>query len=151
MPLVAKPPSKHLAWTARHNAPQSTHSCQPAEFVIPNGGGFGEAEENRTHAQGREANCSLQNTRCSTKSENARECWLRQADVLWHLRNTGVGGGGKGRIFSIQKQNSSFGNLYSNLDFLIVITTKNLGGLAAMLSFQTFWSLWTAGEVLEKK
>ena len=42
----------------------------------------------------------------------------------------------KNCIFIIRKQNSSFGNLYYNLDFLI--TMKNLGGLAAMLSFQTF-------------
>ena len=34
------------------------------------------------------------------------------------------------RIFIIRKQNYLFGNSYSNLDFLI--TTKNLGGLAAM-------------------
>ena len=56
------------------------HSCQPAEFVIPNRGEFGreaeenEAEENGAHAQGREANCSLQRMRCSTESENACEC-----------------------------------------------------------------------------
>ena len=36
----------------------------------------------------------------------------------------------KSQIFIIQKQNSSFGNSYSNLDFLII--TKNSGGLAAM-------------------
>ena len=30
-----------------------------------------EAEENGAHAQGRQANCSLQCMRCSTKSENA--------------------------------------------------------------------------------
>ena len=33
-------------------------------------------------------------------------------------------------VMIIRKQNTSFGNLYSNLDFLIIM--KNLGGLAAM-------------------
>ena len=56
------------------------YSCQPAEFVIPNGGRVREggvppeAEENGTHVQGWEVNCNLQCMRCSTKSENAREC-----------------------------------------------------------------------------
>ena len=65
-----------------------------------------------------------------------RECWLRQADVP-RLRNLGEKEKErkklkeKKRIFIIWKQNSSFGNLHSNFDFLII--TKNSGGLAAML------------------
>ena len=107
------------------------HSCQPPEFVIPNGGGFGRgAEENGAHAQGREANCSLQRMCCSTDQRTC-ECGLQQADVLCHLRNTRKEKKGKkSRIFIIRKQNSSFGNSYSNLDFLIIMNKS--GGLAAM-------------------
>ena len=43
----------------------------------------------------------------------------------------GTGGGGGNRILIIQEKKSSFGNLYSNVDFLII--TKNSGGLTAML------------------
>ena len=38
------------------------------------GGRAPEAEGNGAHTQGQEANWSLQRMRCSTKSENAREC-----------------------------------------------------------------------------
>ena len=51
------------------------------------------------------------------------------------------------RIFSIRKQNSSFGNSYSNLDFLII--TNHSGGLAAMLNNVPDW-VNRCGNITEK-
>ena len=56
------------------------------------------------------------------------ECWLRQADILSSVVYGTQGGkkGEKSRIFIMWKKTSSFGNLYSNVDFLII--TKNREG-----------------------
>ena len=85
-----------------------------------------EAEENGAHAPEREANCRLQHA----KSENTTRMLIAAGR---HTVVYGTGGNKtnkQNRIFIIQNKNSSFGNLYSNVDFLII--TKNSGGLAAM-------------------
>ena len=85
------------------------HSCQPAEFVIPNGGSVREgdvppeAEENGAHL--------IAAGGCTVSTELGAEKIKR--------------------IFIIRKQNSSFGNSHFNFDSLII--TKNSGGLAAMM------------------
>ena len=85
------------------------------------------AEENGVHAQEREANCSMQHA----KSENAAQMLIAAGGhtVVYETQ-------GKiyiyflSQIFIIREKKSSFGNLCSNVDFLII--TKNSGGLAAM-------------------
>ena len=84
-----------------------------------------EAEENSAHAQELEANCSLQHA----KSQNAARMLIATG------RHTVVyGTRGKKRkkswIFIILKKKIIIGNLFSNVDFLII--TKNSGGFAAM-------------------
>ena len=98
------------------------HSCQPAEFVIPNGGGFGRGA------------CPLKLKKMAHMYRNGKRmvacsaCAVAQirerADVLC-LRNSGEkekkeGKKKKKSIFIIWKQNSSFGNSHSNFDFLII-------------------------------
>ena len=86
-----------------------------------------EAEENGAHAQEWEANCSMQHA----TSENAARMLIAGRWTYCRLRNTrGTSTPKKSQIFIIRKKKSSFGNLYSNVDFLII--TKNSGGLAAM-------------------
>ena len=88
-----------------------------------------EAEENGTHAQGREVNCSLQRMRCSTNQRTRTNFVVAGG----RLRNTGGGEEKKKVRFSL------FGNKidHSEIRILIYISkiiTKNSGGLAAMES-----------------
>ena len=93
-----------------------------------------EAEENGTHEQ--EVNCSLQRMRCTTKSENARMLIVAGGcSVIYGSQ--GRKNTPKNRIFIIWKH-SSFGNLHSNFDFLII--KKNSGGLAAMLTCNAYFN-----------
>ena len=90
-----------------------------------------EAEENGTHThEVREENCSLQRMRCSTQSECTRMLIAaggRTMSSTEHREKKKK----KVGFPLFENTNSSFGNSFSNLDFLI--TTKNSGGLAAMI------------------
>ena len=85
------------------------------------------AEENGAHAQEREANCGLQHVKIRKRSTNV-DCGRRTYCRVW---NTGRR---KKLDFHYSEKKSSFGNLYSNVDFLII--TTNSGGLAAMHTMQ---------------
>ena len=68
---------------------------------------------------------------CHAKSENAARMLIAAGGHTVVIYGTwGEDKTKKGQIFMIQKKKSSFGNLYSNVDFLII--TTNLGVLAAM-------------------
>ena len=82
------------------------------------------AEENGARAQEREANCSLQRK------------LRKRARMLIVAGGHTVPSTKHGKLdFHYSEKNEPFGNSYCNFDFLII--TKNLGGLAAMLTVQS--------------
>ena len=119
------------------NQISSKHSCQPAEFVIPNGGGFGRGacplklkKMAHMHRNGKQivacSACAVaQNQRMRVNVDCGRWTYC----VVYGTRG-GKKEKKKSWIFIIQKQNHLFGNSYSNFDFLII--TNNSGRLAAM-------------------
>ena len=111
------------------------HSRQPAEFVIPNGGGFGSGacplklkkmahmHRDRKRIVACSACAVAQNQRTHVNVDCGRQTYC----VVYGTQEKREK---KSQIFIIRKQNSSFGNSHSNLDFVII--TNNSGGLAAM-------------------
>ena len=89
-----------------------------------------------------EGSCPLKLKKMAHMHKNGKQivaCKIRTARMLiaagGHTVVYGTGGGGikikrNQSDFHYSQKNSSFGNLYSNVDFLII--TKNSGGLAAM-------------------
>ena len=81
------------------------HSCPLAEFVIPNGGGFGRGacplklkKMAHMHRNGKRiVACSMQN------QKKQHECRLRQADILSSTEQGGLKKKKKSRIFIIRK------------------------------------------------
>ena len=100
-----------------------------------------EAEENGTHAQKWEVNCSLQRVRCSAKS---RECAQMLIAAGGRTASTEHGVGKKKKKkkdFHYSETNQLFRNSYSNFDFLIISNSNtNSSSIVPWVKLQLYFT-----------